>query len=254
MVSLPLGDRSFFTIGEDDPVHMTTIRTTTPPTMRIPVTQENGSPSSPGGSKRRKQLSGTSRLMRRKQVSLDMFGPDNDAFFKGLPEEAIEEGIGEILEEEVQPLVDEQGALIEKKKLILPLRFAPRLVVKSKAGGGHGGGHDSSEGLKDIEEEGSMEGKKDEIIYKVPPDDYIVRATRKDKIKALILFCIMTCFLGVCVGWSTHEDESHKLFGTVGNACVTPCYGGTEYRNFFKGGHDSFHHGDVSTCKFSFTL
>lgn len=51
-------------------------------------------------------------------------------------------------------------------------------------------------------EEAEDEGASDKIVYIVPPDDYVVKATRGDKIKAI--FCIMTAFLGICVGWKTH--------------------------------------------------
>ncbi len=229
-MSLPLGDRNFFTLTEDAPADDRTF--TPPPTRPVATGDAQSSPAS----QRRRQLSATNRIVRRKQVSLDMFAPSNEFFA----------GIEELVEEEVEPVVTEEGEVKEPlKELFFPLRFPPRLVAKKKGHGeeqekeGEGGG-------KDIEAVGTAGGKPEEIVYKIPPDDYVVKATRKDKIRAIILFCLMTIFLAVCVGWKTHEDEGHKLFGTVGTACVTPCHGGTEYRNFFKGHHDHFHEGEVS--------
>jgi len=74
----------------------------------------------------------------------------------------------------------------------------------------------------------------------------IRKAGRKDIIKTGILAAILIAFVGVCVGWKTHEDESHSLFGLVGTACVTQCLGDKDYRNFFVGHEDHFDSGDVS--------
>jgi hypothetical protein len=60
----------------------------------------------------------------------------------------------------------------------------------------------------------------------------------------------MIAFVGVCVGWETHDDENHSLFGVVGTACVTDCMGDTEVRNFFLGNEDHFRSGDVSKRTF----
>mmetsp|Transcript_22998 Transcript_22998/g.26181 ORF Transcript_22998/g.26181 Transcript_22998/m.26181 type:complete len:702 (+) Transcript_22998:602-2707(+) len=163
----------------------------------------------------------------RKQVSLDMFSPRGDDTFFTIQENANEtsENIGHTDDNDFS------------KKLFRPLVFAPPMIPKSDKKD-----HKDS----DIDKESLDEWKSDGgIEYKVPPDDYVVKATRNDKIKAFILFCIMTAFLGVCVGWETHQNESHMLFGTVGIACETPCYGDVEYRNFFVGNEDHFHDGNV---------
>ena len=102
-------------------------------------------------------------------------------------------------------------------KLIFPLRFSANKQTKD-------------------EEKGNVE-------HVAPP---IKRAGKKDKIRAGILAVILIAFVGVCVGWKTHEDESHSLFGLVGTACVTQCLGDKDFRNFFIGHEDHFHSKDVS--------
>ena len=54
----------------------------------------------------------------------------------------------------------------------------------------------------------------------------------------------MTALVCVCVGWKTHTDESHSLYGLSGIAYVTDCLGDTTSRNFFVGNEDQFHKGD----------
>jgi len=147
-----------------------------------------------------------SKIVRRKQVSLDLLSPE--AAFFGIPE-GIEEETDEV---EVLP------------KLIFPLRF-PKKMKKSA--------HEHD----DIEQ-----------ISKQAHTPKIVRATRKDMIKTLILAALMTAFVLVCVLWKTHEDESHSLFGIVGTACVTGSHCADE--SFFVGHGDHFHKGDVSIFLF----
>ena len=98
-------------------------------------------------------------LLRRRQISLDLLGP-NDFFGVAPPsgeEETtmLEEGSDDrvpatLMEEEEPPKEEEQdlGTTVHDGKgvesLFFPLRFAPRQVVGSGGGGGHGGhGHDS---------------------------------------------------------------------------------------------------------------
>ena len=131
---------------------------------------------------------------------------------------------------------------ILKSKLIGPLRFAPKKIPGS---GGHGGGHGhGGHGHADVEK---PIGKEDDI-YTPRPDDYVLRATRKDKIMAAILFLIMTAFTVVCIAWKTHEDESHSIFGVVGLACVTPCNGSYDHKDFFNG-HSHFKTNDAIELK-----
>mmetsp|Transcript_6010 Transcript_6010/g.11381 ORF Transcript_6010/g.11381 Transcript_6010/m.11381 type:complete len:504 (+) Transcript_6010:607-2118(+) len=158
-------------------------------------------------------------ILRRKQVSLDLLSPQQADFFGAMErEEEIrkhEEVIAEEEEEEEE----------EMKKLFFPLKFAPPM---------RGGKKEKAHG--EVEE-----GR--------PPKEveapHVVRATRVDKIKALILCCLMIAFVGVCIGWETHEDESHSVFGLVGKACVTDCLGDREFRNFFVGNEDHFDSGDI---------
>lgn len=102
-------------------------------------------------------------------------------------------------------------------KMISPLRFSPR---KKK--------HDADQPA-DVEKSANMHSPQ------------IVRAGRKDKIKTLVLAIILIAFCGVCVGWKTHEEKKHSLFGIVGAACETPCSGD----NFFIGHENHFSTGDV---------
>ena len=154
-------------------------------------------------------------ILRRKQVSLDLMSPQQAAFFSAVVEEQEEVEVDEEVHENI-------------KTMFFPLRFAPRL------GGDRGHGH-------------AVEGEEDEEVaekaeIEAPP---IVRATRRDKIQAIILAFIMIALVGVCVGWKTHEDESHSIFGLSGIACVTECLGDTQTRNFFVGHEDHFHKDDV---------
>ena len=156
-----------------------------------------------------------SAIMRRKQVSMDLMSPQQAAFFGAVEEELVEEEVEE--EEE------------EKPKMFFPLKFAPRLVSKARAA--------------ELEEEEGVA----RVDVEPPP---IIKAGKVDKIKALILCAIMIAFVGVCIGWDTHDDESHSLFGIVGTACTTAggsCMGDLELRNFFVGHEDHFHYNDVSS-------
>lgn len=201
---MPLGDRSFFTpLG----------------TGLAPVIDgEEGDALLLEDRKKQKQPSFPprrdvmDRIMRRKQVSLDLLSPQQAEFF-GAIQDAGE--LEEVEEEKEMP------------KLFFPLRFAPRLVSKAR----------------EDEEERVAPGAE----VQVPP---IVKATRFDKIKALVLAAIFIVLVGVCVGWKTHDDESHSLFGVVGIACVTDCMGDTKVRNFFNGHEDQFNSGDVSILAF----
>eukprot|EP01083_Nonionella_stella_P033645 92064_1 len=160
-------------------------------------------------------------IMRRKQVSMDLMSPQQMAFF------------GALEEEEAELLVEaEEGEEEEMPKMFFPLKFAPRLL---------GTGRKVEEDIERVDENGEVT----KIEPEAPP---VMKATKVDKIKALVLCAIMMCFVGVCVGWKTHDDESHSLFGIVGIACVadeTDCMGEKTLRNFFIGHDDSFNDGDV---------
>eukprot|EP00979_Chaetoceros_neogracilis_P011960 scaffold3055_cov228-Chaetoceros_neogracile.AAC.5 len=201
IVSLPLGDRSFFIQGAsriDEHQNFQDERLS----LR-PKKQPSFDPS-------RNIVRG---ILRRKQISMDLMSPEQAAFF-GAVEDEEEEG----------DMEDETDEAL--KKLFFPLRFAPRLGAKGREGA--------------AAEERDEETTKAEV--EAPP---IVRATRRNKIQAIILACIMIALVGVCVGWKTHEDESHSLFGLSGIACVTNCLGDTTTRNFFVGNDDHFQDGDV---------
>lgn len=100
--------------------------------------------------RRKKQSSFVNGLVRRKQISLDLLGP-NDFFAIPQEEEVTEELLVPTKEEEevvAAVAAGEEGELQEQQeeakkpvKLFAPLRFQPRMVPKSR-GGGHGsGGH-----------------------------------------------------------------------------------------------------------------
>jgi hypothetical protein len=148
-----------------------------------------------------------SGILRRKQVSLDLLSPQAAAFF-------------DINEEEEEEPAEEENM----PNMFFPLRFAPR---QGGGRGGHGQGGDEEAAAAAVE----------------PPP--IIHAKKKDKIMALVLAAIMMAFVAVCVAWETHEDESHTVFGLVGTACITPCLGDRDYRNFFIGHEDHFHNADV---------
>ena len=75
--------------------------------------------------------------------------------------------------------------------------------------------------------------------YKEFNDDDIIRAERPDYIKAIVLAIIMLALTVSVASWSTHLDEESFIFGPVGLACVTPCLGNVETRDFFHG-HNHF--------------
>eukprot|EP01083_Nonionella_stella_P104565 299875_1 len=186
VVSLPLGDRSFFTTPTGSVAALAS---------GLPTSIAENEALIEDSKKKIKQISYPPRnvvggIMRRKQVSMDLMSPQQTAFF-GAVEEEMEE-VGEELEEKETP------------KMFFPLKFAHRLVRKERAA--------------EIEE-----GRAAERAEVEPPP--IIKATRTDKIKAIVLCCIMVAFVGVCVGWKTHADESNSVFGVVGTACVTDCMG-----------------------------
>ena len=183
-----------------------------------------------GNGKKRRQISSTQKLLRRKQISRDLYGPDQVDFFDISDDD---EGRSNYIEGE--------------ETLFFPLRYAPRAIAKT-IGQGHGG-HGGHVPTKPNDTEEKDEWSDEEIQYKDFPEESIKRATINDFMKTGILFLLMVAFVGVCIGWKTHEDESHSIFGPVGLACVTPCYGDREYRNFFVANHDHFHSGDVSLMK-----
>ena len=193
---------------------------------------------------RRRQDSRTQRLVRRKQVSLDMFSPTEIDFFAGTPPPVPEDDEDEevvVLSEDVE---EEDTGTLSTKDLFYPLRFLPREVSRRRIDTNDKSGDEEMK----IEEENEVDDAPEDatkILHQAPYKNQIIRLTKHDKVKTAILFCIMTAFLGVCVGWKTHSNEAHSLFGSVGLACVTPCYGDPTYRDFFIGQHDSFRQGDV---------
>lgn len=258
IVSLPIGDRTFFGTTTtrllhdiEDYCHNTGV------TARRATGRGFNAVQSPH---RNRQLSLTQRIIRRKQVSLDMFSVQETDFFLNddQEEEKVIQDIallppGEEQEGgEVVAVVKEEEK--EKlKKLFLPLRFPPHVSAQGKKNQQqHSVAVDNEQGKEELikikeEEDLNIEQEREEgsDVIKSPHLHDIVKATHTDKIRTLILFCIMSIFLAVCVGWKTHQDESHMIFGTVGLACVTPCYGSIDRHNFFTGHHNKFHSGDV---------
>lgn len=111
-------------------------------------------------------------------MSLDLFSPHHDAFF------SIDEDECEDVEKS-QVTTGDHTDDIEAKKLFRPLVFASQ----------------SPQGRK----------KSNEVSVNDPTDHHVLKATRYDKIKTLVLFCIMIVFLGVCIGWETHQSEVHHV-------------------------------------------
>jgi Na+/H+ antiporter NhaD/arsenite permease-like protein len=220
VVSLPLGDRTFF---HDEAMHR--------PLFDHSIIHEDAGMEDRKDTKserlpRRRQPSHPPKvvngILRRKQVSLDLLSPQAAAFFAEEEEQEEQErlSVGVVEEEEEDDPF---------KDLFFPLKFAPAKGLSKK---------------KKISHEDEEVAKKEESEEEdMPPD--IIRATRIDKIKALVLLILMITFVGVCIGWKTHEDESHSIFGLAGIACVTPCYGDVELRNFFIAHEDHFHKNDV---------
>jgi len=159
-------------------------------------------------------------ILRRKQVSLDLLSPQQAEFFGAMERE-------EEVQKELE-VAEEAEEEEELKKLYFPLKFSPPLKGGKKGKVPHGDVEEASRPIKEVEA------------------PLVVKATRTDRIKALVLCCLMIAFVGICIGWETHEDESHSVFGLVGTACVTDCLGDREYRNFFVGHEDHFVSGDVS--------
>ena len=99
--------------------------------------------------RRRKELSfgdlqkrtlGIGNIVKRKQVSLDLYGAEQADFFGRADEQEDEEIIDTVQEgnENLEAPTDE--AVQEQVKLFRPLRFAKPLKVQGGHGGGHGGG------------------------------------------------------------------------------------------------------------------
>jgi hypothetical protein len=117
----------------------------------VPPRVRQMTPTSPGGTVRRrtKQSSFMDNLVRRKQISLDLLGP-NDFFAVPTSDEEEEPGsfgapaIPDVVQED-EEVVCEAGEAPREKRLFLPLRFAPPVhmgaVSKHKSGSGHTGGH-----------------------------------------------------------------------------------------------------------------
>ena len=271
-MSLPIGDRTFFGTTTTRLLDIEDYRRNVGVTTRRATGRGFTAARLPH---RNRQLSLTQRIIRRKQVSLDMFSVQETDFFLNEQEEKEEiQDIsllppGEEQEgEEVIAVVREEEKE-KQKKLFLPLRFPPHVSAEEKKNQPQHGvvAEDNEQGkekLVEIKEEEDLidgddiekGGEEGSDVIKSPHLHDIVKATRTDKIRTLILFCIMSIFLGVCVGWKTHQDESHMIFGTVGLACVTPCYGSIDHHNFFTGHHNKFHSGDVSRIyiEFHFSL
>jgi hypothetical protein len=145
-------------------------------------------------------------IVQRKTIALDLVDVDEASIHDDL----------DISKHQLKTL--ESNVAQEK---FFPLRFAKKKHLKTVQTGDHeSGGHDfATEGIK--------------------------VATRKDYIKTCILALILSCFVGVCCGWKTHEESDNSVYGIVGTACVTKCLGDSEFRNFFLGKEDHFESGDV---------
>lgn len=90
----------------------------------------------------------------------------------------------------------------------------------------------------------SDEDRKEKEDYKEFNDDDIIRAGRSDYIKAIIIAVMMLAITISLSTWTTHVDEESYIFDPVGLACVTPCEGNLEYRDFFHG-HNHFEKNEV---------
>lgn len=90
----------------------------------------------------------------------------------------------------------------------------------------------------------TTDGKEDKKMDDELMDDGIIRATRTDKIKTGILFCIMLAMTIVFATWDTHLDEESFIQGPVGKACITNCIGNETTLDFFDG-HNHFEEGEV---------
>ena len=90
-----------------------------------------------------------------------------------------------------------------------------------------------------LDENGNPPG--DDDVSKTIPVFHqdITRATRFDYIYTYILAALMIALTGVIVGWHTEIDENSVIYGSVGLACSTPCFGNIDYQDFFNG-HYSF--------------
>jgi len=82
------------------------------------------------------------------------------------------------------------------------------------------------------------------ISQKHDDGSHIIRAKKKDYFFTGFLVVVMSCLVGVVVGWPTHLDESDSIFGPVGIACKTPCRGDVYDQNYFRG-RNQFHSGDI---------
>ncbi len=211
-MSLPLGDRAFFSIDE---------------TNIASERSAAGGYLSSDAKDRNRQTSITQKLIRRKQISRDLYSAQAMDFFED-PLEGTEDEDLDVAEFE--------------NSLFFPLRFPPPMKPKAGGGGhGHGGGGHGIQGEQWRDDEGQLQA---------PDDDRVVRATRSDYIKTAVLFLLMSAFTGVCVGWKTHEDKNNSIFGYVGRSCVTPCNGDVTYRDFFTAKHNYFGSGDVSLVQY----
>ena len=272
------------------------------PFFNPPVAPEEGSFESDQMMRRpRRQKNGDafSRVLKRKQVSLDVMHPAYASFF-GKPTNTIEE-LEDI--EDLEEYTEEKGQ-VPGKKLFFPIVFSkPAIPLK---GGGYEPPLESSsrfdtdemkrffqtqsdkckgmeskirsliEALKvettkdpelisnlisssneilqdNIEISENRQAKENEILGKdlsqldQSIDDCdeanmlaiinrdIVRATRFDYIYTVILAVLMIVLTGVIVGWHTEIDENSVIYGSVGLACNTPCFGNIHNQDFFHG-------------------
>merc|ERR1712151_107631 len=66
----------------------------------------------------------------------------------------------------------------------------------------------------------------------------------KDYKKLCILICILIFYSGIILGWNTSDHDDRVVEGELGIACVTPCKGNANTRDFFYG-HNTFTKDDV---------
>lgn len=71
-------------------------------------------------------------------------------------------------------------------------------------------------------------------------DSGIIRATKHDKVKGVVLLVLMLALTCVVASWSTELDEESFIFEPIGRACVTECLGNIVTNDFFKMGHNEF--------------
>lgn len=254
VVSLPLGDTFFFTtpnIAEDKPY--TQVSSTSNLSLQLDASLDGAATNTM--SRRQPSFpppSFAKRMMHRKQVSLDLFSPEAMDFFDVHQEQEREEADDDTVDggDDEGKGVKVTTAMMQQEEelqdIFFPLRFAPRTMMMMPSPSSGHGSDDSHPPTQptDGSEEIQMEEGQTTPTQKGPDHHPIIKAKRLDKIKTVILILLLTAFTGVCIGWKTHSGEAYSIFGPVGLACTTPCYGSVPYQDFFFG-HSSLKSGSV---------